>query len=64
MAKPALNGPGVVACVGQGVALGGMSLELQAGGGRGALDHAGKAGRDEGRSAPLTKTKGEVGLSR
>jgi hypothetical protein len=56
MSQPALNRPGVVAFVGQRVAAGvaqhvRVGLQLQPGGLRGALDHAGEAGRGEWRAA-------------
>jgi hypothetical protein len=55
MAEPALDRPDVVALVGEGVAQHvRVRLELQAGGGRGALDHRGQAGyRERGRIVPL-----------
>jgi hypothetical protein len=52
MSEPALNSPGVVPLVGESVTPSGtrhvrVDLELQAGAGRGALDHAGKPRRGE-----------------
>jgi hypothetical protein len=41
-----------------------MRLELQAGGGRGAFDHPGEAGRGERRCALADEEKGDAGLSR
>jgi hypothetical protein len=61
MTEPALNGPSVVALVGQGIAAGvaehvRMCLELEAGAGGGALDHPGKAGgRESGAALALQR---------
>jgi hypothetical protein len=64
-----LNSPGVVASVGQRVAAGvpqhvGVRLDLQIGAGRGALDQRAKPAVVKGDPRSLTKTKGDVALSR
>jgi hypothetical protein len=63
MAEPSLDRPGVVALVGQRVAAGvaqhvGMGLDLKLGASRRALDHPGKAGRGERRSAFADEDEG------
>ena len=63
MPPPALDRPGVVPLVGEGVAAGvaqhvGVRLQLQAPAGCGALDHPGEAGSGEGRPALADEDEG------
>jgi hypothetical protein len=69
MPEPPLDGPGVVAFIGEGVAAGvpkhvGMGLELHAGCIGRPLDHAAKPAVVNGDPRSLTKTNGDVSLSR